>query len=60
MAQEMNPFDEQIGRENQRLPASDGQHGAVVADALEPVVGNPGEKLLDVCDKSEFGHGSVV
>ena len=43
-------------RKPQRFAAAQGQHGAVVADAFEPVVGEGGEAGAYLLDKSEFGH----
>lgn len=43
-AEKMDPFGQQVRGEDQRFAAADRQHGAVVADALESVVGKRGEK----------------
>ena len=59
-AEKMNPFGQQVRGEDQRFAAADRQHGAVVADALESVVGKRGEKGFYAVDESEFGHGRVV
>ena len=52
----MNTLGQQVGGEDQRLAVAEGQYGAVVADALEPVVGERGEERAYLFDKSEFGH----
>jgi len=55
-AQEVDALGQQVGGEDQRFAAAEGQHGAVVADAFEPVVGEGGEAGAYLLDKSEFGH----
>ena len=44
----------------QRFALPDGEHGAIVADPFEPVVGQSGEEFFYVVYESEFGHGSRV
>ena len=58
--QEMDAFGEHVGREDQRFALPDGEHGAIVADSFEPVVGQSGEEFFYVVYESEFGHGSRV
>ena len=41
-------------------PSPTGEHGAIVADPFEPVVGQSGEEFFYVVYESEFGHGSRV
>ena len=56
----MDAFGEHVGREDQRFALPDGEHGAIVADPFEPVVGQGGEEFFYVVYESEFGHGSRV
>lgn len=56
----MDAFGEHVGREDQRFALPDGEHGAIVADPFEPVVGQSGEEFFYVVYESEFGHGSRV
>ena len=58
--QEVNPFGQQIRREDQHFAVRKRQYGTVVADPLESVVGECGEKPPDLVDESEFGHVFVV
>ena len=51
----MDAFGEHVGREDQRFALPDGEHGAIVADPFEPVVGQSGEEFFYVVYESEFG-----
>ncbi len=55
--QKVDALGQQVGREEQRLAVADGQHGAVVADALEAVGRQGGESGCQLLDEAEFGHG---
>ena len=60
MAQEVHPFGQQIRREDQRFAAGKRQNGTVVADPLEALIGERGEKLTYLFNESEFGHVFAV
>ena len=54
--QEVNPFGQQIRREDQHFAVRERQYGTIVADPLESVVGKCGEKPPYLVDESEFRH----